>query len=88
VPGGVVHGAIGLTVRPQSCAFASLSASGLVPGDTGLIAPDARTWPAGLIAMPHRVTTAGVLPVDVCNPTTPAVSVSNLSTTLYRIAGK
>ncbi len=76
-----------LTVAAQHCVIVSLSAHGILAGDTGIMAADPGKWPAGLMVMPLRATAANLLPIDVCNPTSASVSVSSVSVSVYRIAG-
>lgn len=80
------NGAVSLSLPAQHCAIASFSAPGVVPGDTGIVAPDAASWPAALTLAPLRATAANVLPVDVCNPTSAAASVSNVSVSIWRVS--
>ena len=83
----ITNGGISVTIAAQRCAILSLSVGGILPGDTGIMAPDASKWPAGLIAMPLRATATNKLPVDFCNPTTATVSASSVSVSVYRIVG-
>ncbi len=81
------NGGISISLHAQSCAIVSLSASGIAVGDTGILAPDASHWPAGIVFSVLRATKAGELPVDVCNPTDSTVSATSVVVTVYRIPG-
>ena len=82
-----VKGSISVTVAGGKCSVLTLSVSGTVAGDTGIIAPDAVTWPTGLTLMPLRVTAAGTLPLEACNHTTSSITATNINVTAYRIPG-
>jgi hypothetical protein len=78
---------LSLALGAQHCAIANVSEPAIAVGDTGILAPDPTGWPAGLTMMPLRSTAAGILPVDVCNPTAATVSVTNVSVTIWRVVG-
>ncbi len=83
----VTNGGVSVTLGAQHCAILSLSVGGILPGDTGIMAPDSSKWPAGLIVMPLRATASNKLPIDFCNPTSATVSASSVQVSVYRIVG-
>jgi Collagen triple helix repeat (20 copies) len=81
------NGGISVSLSAHSCAKLLLGVGGIQPGDTGIVAPDAATFPSGLSMTPLRATASGSLPVNFCNPTSSTQSASKVQVTVYRIVG-
>jgi hypothetical protein len=75
-----------VTAAAGVCGTLSQGVTGIQPGDTGLIVPTATGWPAGLLIVPLRATTAGFLPFEVCNVSKNSITVASAEST-YRIVG-
>jgi hypothetical protein len=76
-------GGVNLSVSAHHCVIAQLSVSGAAVGDSGIVAPNAGTWSAGLIFQVLRANQAGKLPIDVCNPTDVNVSSGNQTVSVW-----
>ena len=81
------NGTISVTLAAEKYAIPNVSASGITPGDTGLLVPDAASWSAGITLTPLRATANKYAPGGLLNPTAASVSATNVQVTTYRIDG-
>jgi hypothetical protein len=81
------NGAVSLGLVAHECAIVNFGVPNVVPGDTAVFAFDPAKWAAGLMAMPLRAVADGLVPVDVCNPTSAKVTVSGATLSAWRIVG-
>jgi hypothetical protein len=77
-----------LSIGPSACGVTQVTAPGLAVGETAVVAPryDATLSPA-VVLSPGLVTTAGVLPVNVCNHSTQTQNVVAAAFGVWRLAG-
>jgi hypothetical protein len=76
-------GGVSLAMNAHKCLLAQLNVAGTAVGDSGIVAPNARTWPAGLIFQVLRANQAGKLPIEVCNPTDAYVATGNQTVSIW-----
>lgn len=76
-------GGVSLSVTAHQCAIVQLAVSGTAVGDSGIVAPNGGTWPAGLIFQVLRANLANKLPIEVCNPTNANVSSGNQTVSVW-----
>jgi hypothetical protein len=72
-----------LSMIAHHCQITQLSVPSAAVGDSGIVAPNAGTWPAGLTFQVLRANQAGKLPIDVCDPTDANVSSGNQTISIW-----
>jgi hypothetical protein len=81
---GYTNVGIAVTLNAGACAELEVAVSGIAVGDTAIIAPDAATWPTGLIYDTLRADQAGHVPIGVCNLSGSNVSVTS-TVSIWRV---